>query len=414
MTAIDQSLNIFQNAHFDETIIKSDIHTYLPYGSFNYGLSDEIRILIQSQDLITATYDSFLYIEGKIQRKNEDAGKSCALTNNFPAFLFEEIRYELGGQKVDVCRNPGITSALKGYISYTSSESKGLHHCGWAPNNNDDEPLQVEYIKKAGDLEKYFAVCIPLKHIFGSMEDYRQVIVNMRQELILIRSRSDADCYAGQADASITLNKIQWKVPHVTLSDSAKLALFERINKNTAITIPFRQWELYELPALKQAQSDVWQIKTSTQLEKPRWAIVAFQRGAKFSKEAKAAHFHNVKIRNLKLHLNSESYPYEAMQLDFNANKYIVAYQNYINFRREYYAKEEQDALFDYWQFKTCPIFVMDCSKQNETLKYSTVDVKLEMETVEAAFEPGIVAYCLILHDALVQYNPLTGEVKKL
>ncbi|KAK5639155.1 hypothetical protein RI129_011647 [Pyrocoelia pectoralis] len=408
--AVD-SLNVFQDVHFDETIIKSDIHTYLPYGSSNYGPSDEIRILIQSQDLITATFDSFLYIEGKIERKNEDAGKTCSLTNNFPAFLFEEIRYELGGQKVDVCRNPGITSALKGYISYTSNESKGLHHLGWSPKN--EEPLQVEYTKNAKDLEKHFAVCIPLKHIFGSMEDYRQVIVNMRQELILIRSRSDADCYQGEAIATITLSKIQWKVAHVTLSDSAKLGLFERINANAAITMPFRQWELYELPALKQAQSDIWQIKTSTQLEKPRWAIVAFQRGKKFSKAAKAADFDNVNIRNLKLHLNSESYPYEAMHLDFNANKYITAYQNYINFRRDYYAKEEQDALFDYSHFKTCPIFVMDCSKQNETLKLSTVDVKLEMEAVEA-FEAGIVAYCLILHDALVQYNPLTGEVKKL
>ncbi|XP_031346890.1 uncharacterized protein LOC116182399 [Photinus pyralis] len=416
MAAAADSLNVFQSVHFDETIVKSDIHTYLPYGgSSDYGLSSEIRILIQNQELITATYDSFLYLEGKIEwsqpQEEGAAAKTCNLTNNFAPFLFEEIRYELGGQKVDVCRNPGITSSLKGYVSYTSTESKGLKHLGWSPI--DDGSLQVDYDKS--NKEKHFAVCIPLKHIFGSMEDYRQVIVNMRQELVLIRARSDANCYIGTADdATITLTKIQWKVAHVTLSDSAKIGLYERINKDAKITMPFRQWELYELPALKQAQSDIWPIKTSTQLEKPRWVIVAFQRsGKKFSREARAANFDNINIRNLKLHLNSESYPYEAMHLDFNVNKYIMAYQNYVNFRRDYYSKDEQDALFDYLYFKSCPIFVLDCSRQNESLKHSTVDVKLEMESLEA-FEAGTVAYCLILHDALVQYNPLTGEVKKL
>ncbi|XP_031335952.1 uncharacterized protein LOC116165548 [Photinus pyralis] len=416
MAAAADSLNVFQSVHFDETIVKSDIHTYLPYGgSSDYGLSSEIRILIQNQELISATYDSFLYLEGKIEwSQPEGEGaivKTCNLTNNFAPFLFEEIRYELGGQKVDVCRNPGITSSLKGYVSYTSTESKGLKHLGWSPT---DESLQVDFNKS--NKEKHFAVCIPLKHIFGCMEDYRQVIVNMRQELVLIRARSDANCYIGTADdASITLTKIQWKVPHVTVSDSAKISLYERINKDAIITMPFRQWELYELPALKQAQLDIWPIKTSTQLEKPRWIIVAFQRsGKKFSHEARAANFDNINIRNLKLHLNSKSYPYEAMHLDFNANKYIIAYQNYLNFRRDYYSKDEhQDALFDYLYFKSCPIFVLDCSKQNESLKHSTVDVKLEMESMEA-FEAGTVAYCLILHDALIQYNPLTGEVKKL
>ncbi|XP_031359154.1 uncharacterized protein LOC116182751 [Photinus pyralis] len=406
-----EMLNIFQDVHFDETITKSDIHTYLPYSSSNYGLSEEIRILIQSQDLITATYDSFLYIEGKIERKAEDHLKQCHLTNNFASFLFEEIRYELGGQRVDVCRNPGITSALKGYVSYTTAESKALAHLGWSPKN--EEPLQVEYTKTDDNVSKYFSVCIPLKHIFGMMEDYHQVIVNMKQELILIRSRGDADCYQSEADATIKLSKIQWKVPHLTLGDTAKLNLFERINKNVAISIPFRQWELYELPALKQASMDIWPIKTSTQLEKPRWVIVAFQKNKKFSKSEKAANFDNVNIRNIKLHLNSESYPYEAMHLDFNENKYIVAYHQFLAFRQNYYAKDEQDALFDYSQFKNCPIFVIDCSKQNETLKNSTVDIKLEIES-RSSFDAGIVAYCLILHDALIQYNPLTGEVKKL
>lgn len=406
-------LNVFEKAQFDETVSRSELHTYLPYGSTSFAHSEEIRILIQSQDLITATHDSFLLIEGKITRDAADVAKSCNLTNNFATFLFDEIRFELGGQRVDVCRLPGITSTLKGYASYSISESKMMSYAGWSPDNK--EPLQVQFVENAQDLSKKFTVCVPLKHIFGLAEDYRQIIVNMRQELVLIRARNDLNCYRGDANSNITLTKIQWKVPHLMLSDASKLKLFERLNRNPTITIPFRQWEIYELPALKQAKLDIWPIKTSTQLEKPRWMIIGFQRNKKNTQVARASEFDNINITDLKLHLNSERYPYESMHLDFDKNNYALAYHNFISFRRNYYEDRDinNDSVFDYEAFKKCPIFIIDCSKQNESLKNSTVDVKLEMES-EENFSAGTIAYALIIHDAIIQYNPLTGEVRRL
>ncbi|KAK4885618.1 hypothetical protein RN001_001889 [Aquatica leii] len=279
---------------------------------------------------------------------------------------------------------------------------------------------------------KKLAVCLPLKHIFGFAEHYRQVIVNMKQELVLIRSRTDLDCYNGEADGRITLRKIQWKVPHLTLSDRSKLKLFERINRNPIITIPFRQWELHEYPSLKQVKMDIWPIKTSAHLEKPRWVIVALQKNQRRrAKNDRATVFDHANISDIRLHLNSERYPYEAMNLDFTTNKYAIAYRNYVNFQCNYYDRNDWGIggstaggggnvtsaismpTFDYTEFKECPIFVIDCASQNENLKNSTVDVKLELES-NNNFENGMVAYCLIIHDAIVQYNPLTGEVKRL
>lgn len=66
--------------------------------------------------------------------------------------------------------------------------------------------------------------------------------------------------------------------------------------------------------------------------------------------------------------------------------------------------------FLSYRDWLTSPIFVFDCSRQNESLKTSSVDVKIEFET-EANVAASTTAYCLIIHDNIIQYNPLTSII---
>lgn len=119
-------LNIFNGVEIDDTIIKEEIHSYLPYGSMQFDHSDEIRIAVQYQELMTKTYDSFIYIEGKLKQKRDAstpaAAKDSLLTSNFLAFMFDEVRYELNGQVIDSNRSPGISSTIKMYLSATPAD----------------------------------------------------------------------------------------------------------------------------------------------------------------------------------------------------------------------------------------------------------------------------------------------------
>ena len=58
------------------------------------------------------------------------------------------------------------------------------------------------------------------------------------------------------------------------------------------------------------------------------------------------------------------------------------------------------------------PLVVIDCLKQNELLKTGPVDVRLEFESQEN-FPAETTAYCLIMHDRVVDYSPLSGDVIK-
>lgn len=123
-------LNINNNITSDNSIIGVEIHTYSPY-NLSFKNSDEIRISIQHQELYVMPSESVIYIEGTFIKDDGTKPNTSTLTNNCIAFLFDEIRYELNGIEIDKCKNPGITSTMKGYVSFTESESSKLIHTGW-------------------------------------------------------------------------------------------------------------------------------------------------------------------------------------------------------------------------------------------------------------------------------------------
>jgi len=59
------------------------------------------------------------------------------------------------------------------------------------------------------------------------------------------------------------------------------------------------------------------------------------------------------------------------------------------------------------------PFVIIDCARQIESVKNAIVDVRLEFECKENV-PMNITAYCLIIHDRVVQYNPLTNVVRKI
>jgi hypothetical protein len=396
------SLQVFQPPDFDEVITKHQFHTYLPRND-HFNLNDEISITINNEDIYTATYESYLYLSGTLTTSTSGDGE-VRFTNNPFGFMFEQLKYTLNGVLIDEVRNPGITSTLKSYISFNDNESKRLAVGGWDPFANT---IQSTF-------GTHFSACIPLKFFLGFFEDYKKLILGARQELILLRSKTDDNCYisTGTKTATVKIDKIEWKVPHVSVEDNLKYKYLKALDKNKSIYITFRQWELHELPSLRNNTRDVWPIKTSTNLQKPRYAVIAFQNKRRDLPTADGSKFDHSSITNLKLHLNSWQWPYDSMNLNFALKQYGVAYYMYSSFQNSYYNRNNEP-LLDYSKFHDCPIFVIDCSKQDESVKSLTCDVKLELESSHV-FDKDTCAYALLIHDVIFEYFPLEGSVRKV
>lgn len=386
-----------------ETFITSiQHHSYAPYTQ-TYGNQEEIRIAVQSQNCFVLLSDSSLYLEGYFLR-NTDAAQAADPNRigNFASYLFESMRYELNGTEIDRCKNVGATSTLKALTSIKRSELIGLHSASL-----DDG---------AAAANGFFSLQIPLKLYMGFFEDYKNVVMNARHELIMVRSRNDINCFNGaNNNYTIAISKIKWRVPHIKFDDHMQLKMLKQIESDRPIPLAYRSWELFEYPSVAQATSNVWSVKTSSHLMRPRYVILAFQTNRNNQINTNITRFDHINLTDARLYLNSECYPNESLNLDFARNRGAIAYNMYTNFKETYYhdgSGQPSDPILTYAEWMASPIFVFDCSRQNEALKASGVDVKIEFKTSQAV--PGqTTAICLIIHDNIAQYNPLTNIVFK-
>ncbi|CAH2000674.1 unnamed protein product [Acanthoscelides obtectus] len=130
-----------------------EYHTHQPYINANFDCNDEIRIAIQELDTFTLPSQSYLYLEGTTLTKADGSpAENFKFVNTAFSFLFQEIRYELNGVVVDSVRNVGLTSTLKGYLSYNQNESTKLQNAGWYPKEShflvtDVQGFKIEHNK---------------------------------------------------------------------------------------------------------------------------------------------------------------------------------------------------------------------------------------------------------------------------
>ncbi|XP_076299316.1 uncharacterized protein LOC143218167 [Lasioglossum baleicum] len=252
---------------FDNRITKIELHTYNPYANTTFENSDEIRIPIQQQDLYTLPCKSFLYVEGKLSLpgklelpvEGESHIDTVTLENNTVAFMFEEIRYELNGVEIDRSRNPGATTTLKNDVSLSRTRSSALSNAGWL--YGDDVQKQTATATAA----IYFNFCVPMSVLLGFCEDYKRII----------------------------------------------------LDSDRPIDMTFRSWDLYEYPLLHTTTKHTWAIKTALQMEKPRYVIFALQTNRKNNLMKTATRFDHCALTNIRLYLNSETYPYDDLNIDF-------------------------------------------------------------------------------------------------
>lgn len=402
-------LNVKQNILVDESITSYEILSFDPFNPNKLGPNDEVRIALQQTGKYSLPCKSELYLELQVTKEDGSPLKNTVLINNAPAFLFKEMRYNLNGVTIDFVRDIGITSTLKGYVSFNQNESAKLENAGWYPKSKTADKIMTD---DRGNV----SLCIPLKMYSGFFEDYNKIILNSQQELILIRSNDSIDALLHTSEdetSKIVITKLCWRVPHLTVAIPQELALTKLIDKNNDIIISFRSWELIEYPELLETTRHNWTVKTSSKINTPRHVLFCLQKNRRGNIKMDMSKFDHCELRNINVYLNSERYPYNDLQLDFTNNKFATLYEMFSEFRQMYY-NQPTEPIFNPTDFKNnAPIVYINCSHQKDLLQTGPVTLKVEFETKDK-IPPKTSAYCLIIHDKVFAYNPLTKIVKQL
>lgn len=395
-------LNITKAVVFDTDLVKYEYQIFKPYNLTAIHENDEIRIAVQGGNAYCLPSESFIALSGRILNAAGTAAYAGKVTSNGLVHLFQEVRFEISGIKIDSVRNPGITSTLKGLCSYNTLECRKLENASW-----EYPGIDVKVTNEDGK----FNVCIPLKHILGFAEDFNKIVLNTRIELILNRARDTINVTIGDI-SKVVLDSVSWVMPIIDVSDVEKLRLTKVLVKDPPLQIAFRSWQLHEHPQLPTSSSVTWQLSSTKNLSKPRYAIVGFQT-ARHIKDADCSKFDLCGVRDVKLYLDSERYPYNSFEVDAANNAYGFLYEMYSAFQNSYYQRTSYPLLKRHDFITHCPLFVIDCSKQNEFRDTDVVAIRLEISAKEN-IPANTKAFCLILHDREVRYNPLSHIVTEV
>ena len=60
--------------------------------------------------------------------------------------------------------------------------------------------------------------------------------------------------------------------------------------------------------------------------------------------------------------------------------------------------------------FKRFSLETIDCSRQNKFVKSGTMDIRLEFE-FKKNVSANTIAYCLIIHDSVIEYSPMSNVI---
>ena len=414
-------LTITEGLSFDESLQEYEVHEYEPQaGAQLNNAGAEIRINIETQDLFLHPAESYLLIEGKLQKNDDtayDDADLVSLVHNGIMYLFRTISYRLSGQQIEHINDPGIATTMLGMLTYPDdfSKSQGLNQLWYKDSSTAAHADNTGFAARHGYIitkpanKGSFSFTIPLKHIFGFADDYGKIVYGFKHELSLVRD-SDANAVlravAVNDVAKIVLSKISWFVPHVNPSDQEKMSLYKTIQSKGQIDCGFRMRQCDSI-SVPQTSQFTWRLGSKSGLERPRYIIVAFQTGKSNDQTQNAAVFDHCRLRNIYVTLNAERYPAVDFNAGFTQNKIARIYKSAADFRKNYFS---MDRLISNCNINPSdfidlyPLFVIDVSRQSERLKESTVDIQIRAE-FERNVPANTEAFALVISDRILRFE---------
>ena len=128
----------------DNSIDRYEDIEYEPVAGTSLNSPGDIRLYIETQDIFTHPSKSFLIIEGRLLKADNNSYGNAdliSLTNNAMMHLFKNIRYELLGQEIENIMHSGQATTMLGLSKYPDdfSKSKGLNQLWYKDSSTTAE-----------------------------------------------------------------------------------------------------------------------------------------------------------------------------------------------------------------------------------------------------------------------------------
>ena len=328
--------------------------------------------------------DSYIYIEARLTPKSgaESFGDDddIGLINNGVMYLFDRIGYKVNEKEIEGYSYPGVATTIKGILTYPKYYPQGSQFA-WLQDRGKSFTNVGNKERRKLMRDGHFSVAIPLSHIFGFCEYYKKVTYGYKHTLTLRRNhdndaiiKSDSQEEVGGEtrdkvlDGSIVINKLSWHMPHVILSDESQLSLLKDISNKVSLYIPYLNRQCERLSILQNSRDLDWKLNISAGSERPRYIFLCFQEVKDNNQKVNPSNFDHLQVTNAYVQLNSERYPEENLNINFNKNHFVKPYKMAADFHKIF--GDNTTFSVDQDDYKNIyPIYAFDVSKQTERLR---------------------------------------------
>ena len=147
-------------------------------------------------------------------------------------------------------------------------------------------------------------------------------------------------------------------------------------------------------------------------MQKARFVIVGLQTNRE-NAAANPSEFDLNNLTDVKLYLQNKKYPYNSFNVNETNNIFATLYDQYSFFQSSYYCGESYPMLNRDTFVKKSSVLVIDCSNQNEEIKFGALNIRIEFVS-SANIAANTKAFCLIIHERKVTYKPLSGIINNI
>ena len=402
------------------------------------GLTDgaeymTVRFDVRQDNLLLHWAEAYLELKGQLVKKTN--GQKYAdtelitLIHNAVPHMFSNVKLSLGTTTVENVDNPGHVSSMIYDVLLPRSTAKcgGLQFC-WFPDQAGDTDtaknkgfsIRHDYIMKAAAESGTFKLRLPLRMLFGFMENF-VALKGYPVEIELVRGPDFPAIYrkasgVGAAlEGKLKFSEILLNVPIVDPSTSIKVEYLKGISNPKPYLYSFRERHGMFAPIPKGSTDFQQNIASSFFTERPQMIWVGLQLAGTKNQTFNHALYLNHGVETMHIMMNNAQIPLNLWKADWTENDNGFFYEMQQHMRANYLQRDStynEGNMLTPANFKDLyTIFCFDVSKHEMTLGSNTVTCDLHIR-FKAASPENLRVYIAWFNDRTLELytdgKPLT------
>ena len=372
--------NIFKK--YDQHIERAQYKTFLPVNNSQLNTPNKtITFRIDCMDDFLNIANTKFFIYGRyLQKDGKDypKGTKIQLIDNFVAYLFSNIIVKKNGKVLDECEYVGITSTIKGVVSYLVDQNGPTINSGFASKFEGGG-----YFNAMGKLSQFG---------LGFFKDVKCPVFKGDMEIIFTRNTDDdallKKVITGTEDGKIIIEEFTLQIPIIEYGVHKVLLINEltKLSQEKLYTFIFRSWQNIEERNISGKTIKLDLSNQNRSSNSPKFAGVVFQTNKLNTQDHDPCEFDHCNVKNYWFEINGKRYPEETQDLDFKNDKFCVAYESLMEYKRNYLKNHQEHPLMynnpnDFKKFRA--IYLVNLSRQPTNISATKKNIILHVDLNE-------------------------------